>query len=98
MKTYSDDNPPKSGNAKKIYNALKANGWIVKDLHYNPNCWGQSSGSNGWGTWACEIWGAEYPSESRHILYETEFFCGVKDGEVYLQYVGSGFIAWSITK
>jgi hypothetical protein len=75
MKDYSDDNPPKKGNGRKIYNALKRNGFNVSDLHYNANCWGQAP-ENGWGTWACAIQGRGLSGE---------FFCGVSDGAVYIQ-------------
>jgi len=90
MNHYSDDNPPKRGNAKIIYDAFKRQeGWLVKDLHYNHNCWGAASGMNGWGTWACEIWATElsYPGDL------PWFFCGVKDGLVYVQRLEAPFDA-----
>lgn len=51
--TYSDKNPPKRGNAKLIFAALKASGLEVRDLHYNANCWGMVP-ENGWQAWAAE--------------------------------------------
>jgi hypothetical protein len=74
MNTYSDTNPPKHGNGKKIYAALKRAGFGVLDLHYNPNLWGRAP-EDGWGTWACTL------SKS----YVFECFCGIKDNSVYIQ-------------
>ena len=54
FKLYNDNNPPKQGTAKKIYDAFKASGFRVWDLHYNPNLWGRGKIA-GWGTWACHI-------------------------------------------
>lgn len=54
FKTYSDQNPPVRGTAKKIYRALKSKGFQIWDLHYNPNCWMRRL-EDGWATWACEI-------------------------------------------
>ena len=42
MNFYFKDNPPKRGNAKKIWDALLFNGFTIYQLHYN---------SNGWGIW-----------------------------------------------
>ena len=53
MNFYTPERPPKSGNAKKIWKALHDKGFKVKQLHYNPNCWGRGS-VMGYGTWAFE--------------------------------------------
>ena len=92
MNTYSDENSPKSGTGKVIYDAFKRRGWEVKYLRYNPNCFGNTSA--GWGTWACEIWGTPYESELS--LHDGVFFCGVKNGDIYLQNGGAPFNAWYI--
>lgn len=54
FKTYSDQNPPKRGTAKKIYDALKSKGFRIGYLRYNPNCWMRQV-EDGWATWSCEI-------------------------------------------
>lgn len=77
MNTYNDNNPPKSGNAKKIYDAIKAmpNSPEILDLHYNPNCWGNAP-ERGWGTWAVTFnWGPRHDG----------FWCGIDDRGVYLE-------------
>ena len=75
FRTYSDENPPERGTAKKIYNALKCCGFIVYDLHYNPNCWGRRS-EDGWNTWACDV---------SSKICAGEFWCGWNEGRAYLQ-------------
>ena len=54
MNQYSDDSPPRGGNAKRIFDALQSHGFRVIDLHYNANLWGRGR-IDGWGTWACTI-------------------------------------------
>lgn len=54
MNSYSDTNKPKSGTARRLYDALKNAEMVVHDLHYNPNLWGKAK-ENGWGTWAAEL-------------------------------------------
>ncbi len=75
MNTYSDTNPPKSGTAKKIYASMKKRGMKVRDLHYNPNNWGQNR-DRGWGTWACEV-----VADGERF----EGFCGLNNGRIYLE-------------
>ena len=53
---YNDADPPRRGTATKIYTALKAAGFAVDGLRYNPNLWGRAA-EDGWGTWACEVRG-----------------------------------------
>jgi len=92
MNTYSDNNPPKSGNAKKIYTAFKEKGWDVADLHYNPNCWGKAS-ENGWGTWACKVYGTGlYAGDSVSAM----FFCGIQNNRVYIQRLNAPYTAWYV--
>lgn len=93
MNEYSDANPPKKGTAKKIYDAFKAHGWKVKDLHYNPNCWGNTDGGSGWGSWACEVHGTPYGTGDIGGAY---FFCGVQNGLVYMRQLNAPFRAWVI--
>lgn len=83
MRFYSDDNPPDQGIAKKIYDALKSQIFIVHDLHYNPNCWGKGK-EMGWGTWACDISGHGFKGEC---------WCGWQDGRAYLQGTSAPYIA-----
>lgn len=81
MNTYTDNNVPKGGNAKKIFDALNRNGFTVIDLHYNPNCWGNSTG-DGWGTWSCRIRSDKSPRDWGDI----GIHCGLlDDGRAYLQ-------------
>jgi len=90
MKMYNDQNPPSSGNALVIYNALKEEGWTVKDLHYNSNCFGNNR-NQGYGTWACTI------SESlgdEELTYEL--LCGIKSGTPYLQTTSAPFRLYPI--
>lgn len=54
MNSYTEAHRPKSGTGLRIWRALKASGFHVLDLHYNPNCWGKGA-LDGWGTWACEV-------------------------------------------
>lgn len=76
MEIYDEQNPPRSGVGKKIFNGLKKAGFEVVDLHYNPNNWGQSK-EDGWGTWACRI---------RGNLITGEYFCGLTNaGEIYIE-------------
>jgi len=49
MKSYTKNNVPKKGNAKKIWDVLKKG---IEELHYNPNLYGKGK-LQGWGTWAC---------------------------------------------
>ena len=82
FRSYTHDNPPKIGNAKKIWDVL-CNNYKVVELHYNPNCWGNGK-ENGWNTWACTI-----------EDYNPWKWCGIKDGHVYLQsMVGSYQRVW----
>ena len=83
--TYSDQNPPKGGTAKILFKALKAAGYSIRDLHYNPNNWGRFQ-EDGWGTWACGISG-------KHPRPSGEFWCGVLDGVPYLQNMRGAFSA-----
>lgn len=73
--SYSDENPPKYGTSKKIYDAFKTRNWIVHELHYNANCWGRGQ-LGGWGTWACSI------TDDDGFI---ECWCGWYDGRAYLQ-------------
>lgn len=75
VKIYSDENPPRKGTGLKIYQALKAEGWRVEDLHYNPPAWGKLRGM-GYGTWACQISG-----KKRY----WELWCGIQNGVPYLE-------------
>ena len=59
FQTYSDDNPPKRGNAKILFDAFKQAGLKVSDLHYNPNNWGRQK-EDGYGTWACAVGSTEF--------------------------------------
>jgi len=55
MNNYTPENPPKRGTALKIWCELSAiPGLEMLELHYNPNCWGNTP-TDGWGTWACHI-------------------------------------------
>lgn len=88
FKSYSDENPPRRGNAKKIYQAMKAQGFKVWDLHYNPNCWGRGA-ILGWGTWACHV------SDGEESL---ECWCGWDDERgAYLQGSGAPFACFWLT-
>lgn len=69
FKSYSDAKPPTRGTGKKIYQALKKSGYVVHDLHYNPNNFGRRA-ERGWGTWACAISG---------MGYRKEYLCGWDD-------------------
>ena len=81
MNTYTQDNPPKRGNAKKIWAAMKYNDVEVTELHYNPNCWGKGK-DMGWGTWAC-------------VTTEGEFFAGISQGSAWLQSLHAPFgVRW----
>lgn len=86
FKTYSDANPPQRGTAAKIYEALKARGYQVEDLHYNPNNWMKSL-EQGWATWACSIY-----DEHEHF----ECWCGWDEERgAYLQGNGAPFaVVW----
>jgi hypothetical protein len=89
MNDYSDDNRPKNGNAKKIYNKFKEMGWEICDLHYNPNNWGNSQ-SQGYGTWTCEL-----------FMDKEKFvgFCGVDNNEkIYIQSNRSPFTTAIVEK
>lgn len=95
MNTYSDNNPPKSGTAKKIYDVFKKNGWKVVDLHYNENCWGRKN--HGEGSWVCNVWGIP-DSWGWGATRRTEYLCGIVNGNVYLQQASAPFSAWDIGK
>ena len=75
MKRYNKTNLPKTGNAKKIWDALSPD---IIELHYNPNLWGCDRLS-GWGTWACEF-------DDRHL-----FWCGSNKEGVYVQEMSAPF-------
>lgn len=86
MIIYSDENPPKRGTGLKIYRALKAEGWKVEDLHYNPPCWGNNR-DIGYGTWACCI---------RYKGLYLEVWCGVSDNVPYIQAMTRPFNRYTI--
>ena len=76
MNEYNEANPPKYGNARKIWRALKDAGWTVYGLRYNPNLWGRGGG-DGWGTWACEL---------KRGWRGIDCWCGIdSQGRVYLE-------------
>lgn len=85
---YSDDNPPKRGTAKKIYQALKTCGYTVQYLQYNANCWMRQL-EDGWATWSCGI------SDKEASL---ECWCGYNaGGGAYLQGPSAPFaVYWLI--
>lgn len=83
MNFYTPDNPPKSGNAKRIWSALIQAGFKVRQLHYNSNCWGRGK-DMGWGTWAFD----EDVGDSGH-------WCGISQGQVYVQKMGAPYqVVW----
>lgn len=69
MNKYNKDNIPKTGNAKKIWDALSPD---IIELHYNPNLWGKDRLS-GQGTWAGEF-------DNGNL-----FWCGIDDNGIYVQ-------------
>lgn len=82
MNTYTRNNPPKRGNARRIFTALQEAGYTVLDLHYNANLWGRGEGL-GWGTWACRVVIAGG--------IEFEAHCGIYEGKAYIRgYHASG--------
>lgn len=84
MQSYTSTNPPRRGTARKIWEYLARCDIVVKELHYNPNCWG-SRRENGWGTWACTIGGGS--SEG--------YWCGWRLNRVYLQCMAGAYqIVW----
>jgi hypothetical protein len=80
LKSYTRSDPPNSGTARKIWRAIIAANMIPRELHYNPNCWGNPK--PGWGTWACEV---QYPGDQGHEI--REHLCGwdKERGAAYLQ-------------
>jgi len=76
MNEYTQTNPPKRGNALKIWRAFTAANYHIRELHYNSNLWGRAKES-GWGTWAID---ADCPNSG-----ETLFWCGVIGNKVYIQ-------------
>jgi len=90
FKQYSDENPPKRGTAKKIYQALKARGFRVWYLQYNANCWMRRL-EDGWATWSCGI--------SDEDGLDLESWCGwTENGGAYLQGTSAPFaVIWLAT-
>jgi hypothetical protein len=86
FQTYSDQNPPRHGNSKRIYLALKAAGFEVRYLKYNPNCW-MKRPEDGWATWSCSI------SDDEE---ELDCWCGWdKERGAYLQGTAAPFrVIW----
>jgi len=78
MNFYTEDNPPKRGKAKKIWEALWDNDFEPRELHYNANCWGRGK-DLGWGTWACGT-----------IL--GGLWCGISQGQVYVQQMSAPYL------
>ena len=66
FRRYSDGDPPMSGTGKKIYDALKVEGFIVYDLHYNANNFGRLA-QQGWGTWACSILDKQFSDKEEYL-------------------------------
>lgn len=83
MNIYTPGYPPKKGNARKIWKALDSAGLMPLELHYNPNLWGRSK-VDGWGTWACTL------------NIGGEFFCGIRNGTVYLESLRAPYIKRAI--
>ena len=81
--SYTKNNIPTKGVAKKIWDTLIANGFVVDELHYN---YGRRS-TGGSGTWACEA-----SNEEKNIDSEFGFHCGVVGKiSVYLQQMSAPF-------
>lgn len=74
------DRPKRKGTARTIWDGFKKAGFQIHELHYNPNCWGAAK-NLGWGTWAF--------SQS---VTDDGFFCGVRDGRVYIQGISAPFV------
>lgn len=90
MNYYTPENPPKSGNARKIWRALTSAGFTIHELHYNPNLWGRGQ-DNGWGTWA-------FRADSVPIGFSVELirigaYAGVFNGRVYVQNLSAPYNA-----
>lgn len=73
MNRYTPQNPPRRGNARKIWNAITAAGFTIAELHYNPNLWGRA-GERGWGTW-----GVSFPRD------QVGYWCGIDSRGVYME-------------
>lgn len=52
MNSYTQNNPPKNGTARKIWAYIHRGNLRIAELHYNPNNYGNGREA-GWGTWAC---------------------------------------------
>jgi len=78
LNSYTQENPPKRGTAKKLWRVLHANDIEIEELHYNPNCWGNAAGG-GWGTWAFTGYSKRFPID-KHGAH-----CGVYKGQVYIR-------------
>ena len=76
MNSYTPQNPPRRGNARKIWKSLSLiPGLELIELHYNPNNF-ERSYVDGWAIWACAL----MLDGSYH-----EFWCGLlTDGRAYL--------------
>ena len=59
---------PKSGRARRIWDALVRMGFEPASLWYNANNWGQSPES-GWGTWAFSGRIESWCGEDQHGVY-----------------------------
>jgi hypothetical protein len=84
MNIYTPDNIPARGKAKKIWDALIQNGFKVRRLHYNANCWGRGR-ELGWGTWTF----------SEDDLDLSGSWCGIHEGKVYVMMMEAPYsVAW----
>lgn len=77
LNTYTPENPPKRGTARRLWNALCSAGFHIEELHYNPNCWGHRS--DGWGTWAFSGYSSKVNIDKEGAL------CGIHEGRAYIQ-------------
>lgn len=70
---------PPHGTARKIWQVFEANGWIVEELHYNPNCWGGGA-IDGWGRWSITASNPNVQGDDREFGY----FCYVRARRVVI--------------
>jgi hypothetical protein len=88
MNYYTQEEPPKHGSARKIWQALTRAGFSIHELHYNPNLWGQGK-ELGWGTWAFQA--DSVPQGFPFEFINIGAYAGIIDKRVYVQSLSAPF-------